>query len=102
MGNHRAGDGDGEPRPGRGPGPGPGPGDDTPAVGDAAAAAADIMDAPGEDLSGSDSDFEVLETPPTGEYDPGQYAAERARNPSGGGEKHKVETLVKHSALKPL
>ena len=42
----------------------------------------------------------MLDTPPA-EYDPEQYA-ERTRNPSGGGEKHKVETLVKHSALKPL
>ena len=33
----------------------------------------------------------MLETPPA-EYDPEKYAdAERARNPSGGGEKHKVD-----------
>ena len=91
------GEGD-KPKPG-----GPGPGDDTPAVGnapDAAApanTAADIMEARGEDLSGSDSDhsdFEKLDMPQPGEYVPEEYAAERARNPSGGGEKHKVRQEI--------
>ena len=87
------GEGD-KPKPG-----GPGPGDDTPAVGNApdaapANTAADIMDARGEDLSGSDSDhsdFEKIDMPAHEKpYVAEEYAAERARNPSGGGEKHKV------------
>ena len=59
--------------------------------------AADIMEARGEDLSGSDSDhsdFEKLDMPQPGEYVAEEYAAERARNPSGGGEKHKVRQEI--------
>lgn len=79
MGNHRPLGGDGEPKGGGGTTSGPE--GDTPEVGaDAAAAAADIMDVPGTDLSDSEEgSFVVLDTPPAAEYNPEQYAEEKVR-----------------------
>ena len=94
MGNHRPIGGDGEPKGG---GTASGPEGDTPEVGaDAAAAAADIMDVPGTDLSDSEENsgdsFVVLDAPPpAAEYDSAKYAEEKVRHSSGGGEKHKAD-----------